>query len=127
MPAGTLLTVPLVANGPVLVTVSTEALLSRSCADTVAMLLIVQASRPAQAPPHWTKDHSASGMADRTTFVSASNRAEQVALHSIPGGLDLTVPPPGGSTVIVISNVGASVISRETVAPGIKSVFSLPE
>src|SRR4030095_17235279 len=108
MPAGRLPTDPLVANGPVLVTVKALLLVSRNCAETVDVLLTDQSPPPLQAPPYCTKDQVGWGMADNITFVSASNRAEHVALHSRPGGLDLTVPPPDGPTLMVTSSVGGS-------------------
>jgi hypothetical protein len=127
MPAGPLITVPLVARRPVFVTVNSGVLVSRNCADTVEVLFTVQSAPPVHASVHWTKAQSGTGTADNTTFVSASNRPEQVAVHSIPGGFDLTVPPPSGTTLTVTMNVGARAISTETVAPGVKSASVFPE
>jgi hypothetical protein len=123
IPPGFILTLP----PPDTLTVNTDVLTSSNCADTVAVLLTVHAPRPLHAPPHWTKDQFASPLADKATRVSASNPAEQMALHSSPGGLDVTVPLPSGLIRVVITKVGASLISAVAVTPGVKSATVLPE
>jgi hypothetical protein len=127
IPAGALTTIPFVANGPLLVIVRIGVLVSRNCAETVDVFVTAHSPPPVHAPAHCTNDQFGCGMAENITFVSASNRAEQVALHSMPEGLDLTVPPPDGTIVIVTSIVGASAISTETVVPGVRSVSVFPE
>lgn len=82
------------------------------------MPVTVQTPVPEQSPLHPTNAEPDAAAAFNATDVTSSNWAEQVVPQLMPPGVDVTVPLPLPSLLIVIVITGLSVMTRAMGGPG---------
>ena len=69
--------------------------------DRASLIVTSQLPAPEQAPPQPVKEEPEAAVALRVTDVAWANWAPQIEPHSIPAGVDVTVPDPVPDLVTV--------------------------